>query len=144
MKTKTLLLGFLMILSLAVLAGCAAPTPAASPTPLVTAAPEPTATFSPEPTASPTPEPSAAPESTAQASITLTLEELKAYNGQNGMPAYIAVDGKIYDVTNNPMWRNGTHNGFTAGNDLTEQIKTISPHGLKVLGQVPMVGVIKE
>ncbi len=144
MKTKILLLGFLMILSLAVLAGCAAPAPAASPTPLVTAAPESTATFSPEPTASPTPGPSAAPESTAQASITLTLEELKAYNGQNGMPAYIAVDGKIYDVTNNPMWRNGFHNGFSAGNDLTEQIKTISPHGLKMLDRVPMVGEIKE
>lgn len=31
-----------------------------------------------------------------------TLEELKKYNGKNGNPAYIAVNGKVYDVTNNP------------------------------------------
>ena len=80
----------------------------------------------------------------ADTELILTLDELAQYNGQNGNPAYIAVDGVIYDVTNVPQWKGGAHNGFTAGNDLTEQIKTISPHGLKVLGQVPMVGVIKE
>ncbi|WP_290068715.1 cytochrome b5 domain-containing protein, partial [Lactobacillus intestinalis] len=45
-----------------------------------------------------------------------TLEELKKYNGKNGNPAYIAVNGKVYDVTNNPHWKNGEHHGYEAGN----------------------------
>ena len=34
--------------------------------------------------------------------IELTLEELAAYDGLEGRDAYIAVDGKIYDVTDDP------------------------------------------
>ena len=72
--------------------------------------------------------------------LQLTLEELKQYDGQNGNPAYIAVDGVIYDVTNVPPWSGGTHNGFTAGQDLTDAIKTVSPHGVSKLSGVPVVG----
>jgi Predicted heme/steroid binding protein len=28
-----------------------------------------------------------------------TLEELKQYNGENGQPAYVAIDGIVYDVS---------------------------------------------
>lgn len=76
--------------------------------------------------------------------IELTLEELAEFDGQDGRPAYIAVDGAIYDVTNSTRWRNGKHNGYTAGNDLTEEIKTISPHGVSKLKTVPMIGRLKE
>lgn len=70
----------------------------------------------------------------------LTLEELAKYNGKDGQPAYIAVDGKIYDVSKHPAWKDGGHNGFEAGKDLTEQIKDISPHGVSKLADVPEVG----
>jgi predicted heme/steroid binding protein len=76
--------------------------------------------------------------------LVLTLEELSQYDGKNGNPAYIAVDGIIYDVTNVPQWKNGEHNGFSAGNDLTNEIKTISPHGLSKLKIVPVVGKLAE
>ena len=76
----------------------------------------------------------------ADAGLELTLEELSAYNGKDGQPAYIAVDGVIYDVTNAPRWSNGEHNGFSAGQDLTEEIKTRSPHGTSKLSSVPAVG----
>ncbi len=76
--------------------------------------------------------------------LELTLEELAQYNGQNGKPAYVAVDGIIYDVTNASPWKGGTHNGFTAGKDLTKEIKTISPHGVSKLQLVPVVGKIKK
>ena len=76
--------------------------------------------------------------------IELTLEELAEFDGQDGQPAYIAVDGDIYDVTDSTRWRNGQHNGYTAGNDLTEEIKTISPHGVSKLKTVPMIGRLKE
>ena len=33
-----------------------------------------------------------------------TLEELAKYNGKDGNPAYVAVNGIVYDVTNNAAW----------------------------------------
>ncbi|BCJ95831.1 hypothetical protein acsn021_34000 [Anaerocolumna cellulosilytica] len=76
--------------------------------------------------------------------IVLTIEELAEYNGKDGNPAYIAVDGVIYDVTDSKKWENGEHNGFTAGEDLTDNIKDISPHGTSVLSKLPVVGEIAE
>jgi predicted heme/steroid binding protein len=72
--------------------------------------------------------------------LQLTLEELKQYDGQNGNPAYVAVDGVIYDVTDVPQWSGGKHNGYTAGQDLTDIIKNKSPHGVAKLQGVPVVG----
>jgi predicted heme/steroid binding protein len=54
------------------------------------------------------------------------------------------VDGVIYDVTNVPQWRNGEHNGFSAGQDLTDEIKSISPHGVSKLKTVPVVGRLAD
>ena len=71
------------------------------------------------------------------------IEELSKYNGQNGNPAYIAVDGVVYDVTNAKGWSNGIHNGgVTAGQDLSELINQ-SPHGKEVLKDLPVVGTLK-
>ncbi|MDV4149850.1 cytochrome b5 domain-containing protein [Clostridium sp. AL.422] len=71
------------------------------------------------------------------------IEELSKYNGQNGNPAYIAVDGVVYDVTNAKGWSNGRHNcGVTAGKDLSELINQ-SPHGKEVLKNLPVVGTLK-
>ena len=72
--------------------------------------------------------------------LELTLAELAKYNGKDGQPAYVAVDGIIYDVSAYPKWKNGDHNGYSAGNDLTEIIKTKSPHGVAKLKGVPVVG----
>jgi predicted heme/steroid binding protein len=76
--------------------------------------------------------------------LELTLEELAEYNGKDGNPAYIAVEGVIYDVTNSKKWEDGEHNGFTAGEDLTDKIKEVSPHGTSVLSKLPVVGEIVE
>ena len=72
--------------------------------------------------------------------LELTLDQLKQYDGKNGNPAYVAVDGVIYDVTNVSQWKNGEHNGYSAGNDLTDIIKNKSPHGVKQLKGIPVVG----
>ena len=73
----------------------------------------------------------------------LTLEELKEFNGKNGKPAYIAVDGVIYDETESPLWKDGMHNGFEAGQDLTEALKG-APHGAEKLENVVEIGKVKE
>ncbi|MCM8712066.1 hypothetical protein M2651_13785 [Clostridium sp. SYSU_GA19001] len=71
-----------------------------------------------------------------------TLEELAKYNGSNGKPAYVAVDGVVYDVSVQSSWGGGTHFGLTAGKDLTEQFK--SCHGMsQILNNVPKVGILK-
>lgn len=87
---------------------------------------------------------SAASDAAANGMLELTLEELKQYDGKNGNPAYVAVDGIIYDMTNVAAWKNGDHNGYSAGNDLTDIIKNKSPHGVKNLEGVPIVGKIVD
>jgi predicted heme/steroid binding protein len=82
-------------------------------------------------------------ESTAPEKI-FTIDELAAFNGKDGAPAYIAVDGIVYDVTNVSYWRNGMHNGFEAGRDLTEEIKTISPHGVSKMKGIPVIGKLSQ
>jgi len=76
--------------------------------------------------------------------LVLTTEELAKYDGKNGNPAYIAVDGVIYDVTDVSFWAEGEHNGFAAGKDLTEEIKNKSPHGTSKLDGVPIVGKLSD
>lgn len=69
-----------------------------------------------------------------------TLEELSQFDGLEGRDAYIAVRGFVYDVSNSARWRGGSHNGFRAGQDLTEEIVGTSPHGIRVLDNIPRIG----
>lgn len=75
--------------------------------------------------------------------LELTLEELAKYNGKNGMPAYVAVDGKIYDVTNHPQWTTGEHGGNLAGTEITEMLKA-APHGVTKLEELKQVGELED
>lgn len=68
-----------------------------------------------------------------------TKEELAKYNGQNGAKAYVAYNGLVYDVSNHPRWKNGSHEGEKAGTDLTADLSK-SPHGARVFSEVPVVG----
>lgn len=68
-----------------------------------------------------------------------TLEELALYNGKNGQPAYIAVNGTVYDVTDVGVWKNGDHNGYEAGKDLTD----FFPHDTSRLEYGEIVGILE-
>lgn len=71
-----------------------------------------------------------------------TLEELAQYDGSNGKPAYVAIDGVVYDLSKVSAWAGGKHfGGNIAGKDLTAQFK--SCHGISTLKKLPQVGVIK-
>ena len=93
------------------------------------------APVTPVPTATPMETPSA-----ANGTLALTLDQLKQYDGKNGNSAYIAVDGVLYDVSGVRQWKNGSHEGYSAGKDLTDAIMGKSPHGTSVLDGVPIVG----
>jgi predicted heme/steroid binding protein len=140
---KRLIALFALILAVAVIAaGCASGTAAQSAAATVAATAVPAATDALSATEAPTAATSsgAATGSAENGTLELTLAELAKYNGKDGNPAYVAVDGVIYDVSAYPKWKNGDHNGYSAGNDLTEIIKTKSPHGLAKLKGVPVVG----
>lgn len=70
---------------------------------------------------------------------TFTLEELAQYNGKNGTPAYIAINGVVYDVTNNAVWASATHFGLSAGKDLTSAFASCHA-GSNILNKLPVVG----
>ncbi len=73
----------------------------------------------------------------------MTLAELAQYNGRDGRPAYIAVNGTIYDVTESPRWQNGLHPpDHQAGQDLTEELAT-APHVRAVVERFPVVGTLQ-
>lgn len=71
-----------------------------------------------------------------------TLEELAQYDGKNGK-AYVAYQGKVYDVSSSSLWTNGVHHGHNAGKDLTNEMSN-SPHGSRVLNDFPVVGTLKQ
>jgi len=91
-----------------------------------------------------TEEPAAEEAVPVEAELSLTLEELATYDGSNGNPAYIAIEGVIYDVTNSKAWNEGKHNGYVAGKDLTVEMRDVSPHGFSKLDGISIVGKIKE
>lgn len=81
--------------------------------------------------------------STTEAETIFSLTDLEQYNGKDGNPAYVAIDGVVYDVTNVKEWKDGEHQGILeAGKDLTEKLKD-SPHGSSVLEKLPVVGKLE-
>lgn len=68
-----------------------------------------------------------------------TLEELSRYNGKDGNPAYVAVNGIVYDVTGNAAWGGATHFGLTAGTDVTSQFASCHA-GQPILSKLKVVG----
>lgn len=67
---------------------------------------------------------------------TYTLEELAKFDGENGAPAYIAVHGKVYDITAVNLFKDGRHHGVTPGNDVTE----LFVHKSNILSRLGLVG----
>lgn len=77
---------------------------------------------------------------TPASSKTFTAAELAQYNGLNGQPAYVAIDGKVYDVTAYSSWSTGKHHGMSAGKDISSAFNNQSPHTLANIKGVPVVG----
>ncbi|MDF2590085.1 MAG: steroid-binding protein [Anaerocolumna sp.] len=74
----------------------------------------------------------------------ITPDELATFNGKNGMPIYVAVNGIVYDVTTAPAWFGGMHfAGLTAGKDLTDRFLSCHKNMLTVLDKYPKVGILK-
>ena len=70
----------------------------------------------------------------------ITRQQLQENNGEKGKPAYIAYQGKVYEVTDSSFWMEGDHMGMhDAGKDLTEELE-MAPHREETLARVKFVG----
>jgi predicted heme/steroid binding protein len=73
----------------------------------------------------------------------MTLDELKQFDGKEGRKALVAVNGRIYDVTDSPLWNDGNHQELhQAGRDLTEDLKG-APHVRMVMDRFSIVGELQ-
>lgn len=73
-----------------------------------------------------------------------TTDELARYDGRAGAAAYIACNGKVYDVSRSFLWQQGRHQALhKAGADLTEELMKAS-HGADLLARVPFVGSLVQ
>jgi predicted heme/steroid binding protein len=62
-----------------------------------------------------------------------TVKELEEYNGKDGRPAYVAYQGKVYNLSQSDLWGSGVHMGsHQAGKNITEELE-LAPHGEEVL-----------
>jgi predicted heme/steroid binding protein len=75
-----------------------------------------------------------------QVSKTFSTAELAKYNGQNGQPAYVAVDGVVYDLSS--VFTNGSHFSHLAGQELTSAF--YSEHSAREIQKYPIVGTYKK
>jgi predicted heme/steroid binding protein/uncharacterized membrane protein len=71
----------------------------------------------------------------------MTEEQLSAFDGKEGRPAYIAYKGIIYDITSSRLWKNGAHMmKHHAGTNLTDALK-LAPHGEDKVLAMTQVGM---
>lgn len=69
-----------------------------------------------------------------------TRTELALYNGQNGKPAYVAVNRTVYDLTT--VFVQGMHFSHFAGQELTGAF--FRQHAPVALAGYPVVGVLVD
>lgn len=71
---------------------------------------------------------------------TFTIGELANFDGKNGRPAYVAVNGTVYDVTNNRAWAAATHFGLLAGKEFSQEFASCHAGQQSILAALPVVG----
>lgn len=65
--------------------------------------------------------------------------QLALRNGQDREEIWVAYEGKIYDVTESRLWRNGKHYEHWAGQDLTDELSD-APHTAQVFEKFEAIG----
>jgi len=74
----------------------------------------------------------------------MTRSELARFDGREGRRAYAAVNGKVYDFTDSPRWKDGDHEKrHLAGVDLSQELLG-APHVRAVIERFPVVGTLED
>lgn len=64
-------------------------------------------------------------------------------NGQDKEEIWCAYQGKIYDLSQSRLWRNGQHYEHWAGQDLTNEIKD-APHNADFFDRFELIGRLEN
>lgn len=67
--------------------------------------------------------------------------QLALRNGQDKPEIWVAMRGRIYDVSKSRLWRNGQHYEHWAGQDLTDELQD-APHSERVLERFEVIGIL--
>lgn len=73
---------------------------------------------------------------------TYTHKQLSLRNGQDKPEIWVAYQGRIYDVSDSRLWRNGMHYEHWAGQDLTDELSD-APHTEKVFEKFSVIGELQ-
>ena len=68
-----------------------------------------------------------------------TKETIKDYNGKNGNPGYVAIDGVVYDISDKKLLRGSLRRELRPGVDATRFVKR-DPRVMAVIKELPVVG----
>jgi predicted heme/steroid binding protein len=85
------------------------------------------------------PDISIAPNIAGAVQKTFTRTELAKYNGKNGMAAYVAVDGNVYNLSR--VFKSGFHYSHAAGRELTSAF--YSYHIRESMAKYPVIGKLQ-
>jgi predicted heme/steroid binding protein len=72
-----------------------------------------------------------------------TKKQLALHNGQDRDQIWVALHGKIYDVTASKLWRNGKHYEHWAGQDLSPELAD-APHTAAVFEKFEVIGILDD
>ncbi|MBN2241699.1 MAG: hypothetical protein JW793_03335 [Acidobacteria bacterium] len=71
-------------------------------------------------------------------------KSLEEFDGREGRPAYVAVKGKVFDLSESELWKTGEHmSRHAAGREQGESLEN-APHGEEVFDKFRQVGIIKS
>lgn len=74
----------------------------------------------------------------------LSKAELANYDGSGRNPAYVAVNGIVYDMSKAIQWGGGTHFGLFAGKDLSADFTKCHSENADILKKFPVVGKLSQ
>ena len=88
------------------------------------------------------------PDSNQDSKISITTSELSTRTGIDGNECWVAIDSKVYKISDSSKWVMGRHtpakdDRVVCGHDLSEYIGK-SPHGRSILHLLKVVGHLQH